>query len=194
MALPLIVSFYTPDGDYPAHARQLTADCLKHGLEHCIVQKPSLKSWLGNCRVKPQFIKEMLLKHQRPILWIDVDSRILRPHTELNDPTWDIALHRSTTSTHRQWHVYMMGFNLGALPVLDCWIDKSKTTLGSDDSAFEEARKTGILDNLKVYECKQSMATLPRQPRHPNQFMVTGISVSPVKTRELQALKKVRGW
>ena len=76
---PLVVSFYCGAPYYFRAAEQLKQDCLRLGLEHHIVEAPlpSTTSWVDACRYKVVFIGECLTTYRRPILWIDVDCRIL---------------------------------------------------------------------------------------------------------------------
>jgi hypothetical protein len=71
---PLVISFYTKNTPYQLDAHHLIASCEKFGVEHCVEGIDSWGSWELNCAFKPFFIAEMLKKHQRPVLWVDVDA------------------------------------------------------------------------------------------------------------------------
>jgi hypothetical protein len=75
---PLIISYYTKDTLYKKEAEGLIASCEKLGLEHEISEVPNLGSWQANCCHKPKFILEKLAEHKRPVIWTDVDSKILK--------------------------------------------------------------------------------------------------------------------
>ena len=78
-AFPIIVSFYCGDAYYFRAAEQLKQDCMRLGLDHHVVEAPFPASvpWITACRYKVRFIAECLHAHQRPILWVDVDCRLL---------------------------------------------------------------------------------------------------------------------
>ncbi len=75
---PLIVSFFGGEPFYYAAAETLRSDCMALKLEHDIVELrvSAAQTWLDVCRRKASFYIEMQRKHRRPILWLDVDSRI----------------------------------------------------------------------------------------------------------------------
>lgn len=90
---PVVISFYCGAQYYYDAAEQLREDCAKWGLESDIVEieKRPEENWIDICRRKIPFYLEMLRKHQRPVMWIDVDSRIVKfPHL-LDGATCDIA-------------------------------------------------------------------------------------------------------
>jgi hypothetical protein len=90
---PTIVSFYGGDRLYHAAADRLRGDCRALDLDHDIRQLPADmdQSWLEICRRKPAFYLAMHREHRRPILWLDVDSRIRMLPTALDGATCDIA-------------------------------------------------------------------------------------------------------
>ena len=90
---PVVVSFYCGDRYYYEAAEQLRRDCAEHGLDCDIVElkKRSDENWIDICRRKIPFYLEMMRKHERPILWLDVDSRIAQYPRILHGATADIA-------------------------------------------------------------------------------------------------------
>jgi hypothetical protein len=90
---PTIVSFCAGDPSYYTAAARLRDGCRTLGLEHDVVELSDTagQSWLQICRRKPAFYLEMQRKHRRPILWLDVDSRIRMLPTALDSATCDIA-------------------------------------------------------------------------------------------------------
>jgi hypothetical protein len=90
---PVIVSFYCGDVYYALAAERLRADCERLGYDHDIVEmiaKPS-ETWADICRRKAVFHLEMHRKHGRPILWLDVDSRLGHRVTALDGARYDMA-------------------------------------------------------------------------------------------------------
>lgn len=77
-ALPVLISFYSGDRYYYDAADQLRADCERLDLDCDIVevQKSDTETWLEICRKKIAFYRSMQIKHQRPVLWMDVDCRL----------------------------------------------------------------------------------------------------------------------
>lgn len=74
---------------YEVCARKLKEDCEKFGHEYDISSPRSLhrfikkkptgvdyRNWV--CRYKPQFIRDMLIKHNKVIIYLDVDGRVAK--------------------------------------------------------------------------------------------------------------------
>lgn len=76
--LPVVVSFYAGDEYYYHAAKLLRADCERLGLEHSIdeLTVPPGFDWAQICRLKATFYRAKLAELNRPILWLDVDSRL----------------------------------------------------------------------------------------------------------------------
>lgn len=76
---PLVISYYTVNTAYQLEVLGLIASCEEHGVEIDVVPVPSLGSWERNCAMKPRFIRDKLLEHQRPVFWIDADALFRKP-------------------------------------------------------------------------------------------------------------------
>ena len=76
--VPVVISFYAGDEYYYRAAKMLRADCDRLGLEHSIdeLTVPPDFDWSQICRLKATFYRTKLRELKRPILWIDVDSRL----------------------------------------------------------------------------------------------------------------------
>ncbi|CAM3283775.1 polysaccharide pyruvyl transferase family protein [Paracoccus nototheniae] len=89
-----IVSFYTEGGYYEEMADALRARCDALGMLHDI-QPISFRegtSWSAICRAKVRFYRKMLLKHRSTIMWLDVDTKLLRNVDSLAGRSYDIAM------------------------------------------------------------------------------------------------------
>lgn len=140
---PVIVSFYTKDWEYPAHAKRLKKELDSLQIPHDIVERPSAGGYLQNTCQKPFFIREMLLKHKEPILWVDVDASVFRrPHWFCGLDA-DISLRPKPPTHRRKWHVGTMWFNYNkvALEFIDEWCKLTGDL--SDESALEQLWQAG---------------------------------------------------
>lgn len=90
---PVVISFCCGDQYYFDAAEQLRRDCASHGLDSDIVElkKEPDQTWIDICRRKIPFYLEMQRKHERAVLWVDVDSRIARFPEMLRGATCDVA-------------------------------------------------------------------------------------------------------
>jgi hypothetical protein len=77
---PILISFYSDDAYYSEAAKTLAADCDRLGVDHDLVAlgDTSSKSWIEICRSKVPFYRSMLIKHKRPVFWLDIDSRLAK--------------------------------------------------------------------------------------------------------------------
>jgi hypothetical protein len=77
-----LISFYSePNSEstyYSEHAKRLKSECEQLEITHLIENIPSRGNYLLNCFFKPQFILDCWEKIENPILWLDVDSSIIR--------------------------------------------------------------------------------------------------------------------
>lgn len=138
----LVVSFYTPNGDYPEHAARLQSECEALGLDYRIEERPDTGSYLGNCRKKANYIQGCLYGFLRPLLWVDVDSTILRAPTGIREDV-DFMGRAKPHRDERAWHVDVMYFNATrpASDLVDLWVEH--LTDHSDEHAFDAAWKSG---------------------------------------------------
>jgi hypothetical protein len=85
----MIVGAFYIGGHYEVCGAKLKNDCEKHGYEYDIFQPDDLKEFCDKkmkgvtmrnwiCRYKPQFIRDMLDKHKKPVLYLDVDCSIIK--------------------------------------------------------------------------------------------------------------------
>lgn len=150
--LPLIVSFFTRDWEYPRHAEELRSDCLRLGLDHRIEELQSLGRFTANCCMKPVFIRKCLAEEKRAVLWVDVDSRIRRVPEWFRgtDHLYDLQARHTIPEHGRRtmWHVVAMWWNYtpAVMEFMDRWIATTERTMaegGSEEAALEWTRREG---------------------------------------------------
>ena len=92
----IIVAYYTSDTPYEQVAKsQLIPSLNWWKLKHDVVSVPAFNNWSEATGYKSKFILQMLLKHQEPIVCLDVDAYVLQyPHILMNIPhDIDVAYH-----------------------------------------------------------------------------------------------------
>ena len=144
MGLPIIVSFYTKDWQYPEYANKLKNDCIRLKIDYDIQELPSTGDYIRNTSLKPQFILDMLNKHKRPVLWIDCDGSLLKSPDVLIDfdkSDFDFSAKKCPDNYVRQYHVGTLCFNYNryVINLIETWIDCSFNKQRADDSAFDVA-------------------------------------------------------
>lgn len=75
---PVVVSLYSSHDYYRNAADCLRADCDRLNVDFDIVEIEGSEEqgWISICRRKVAFFRETLDRHQRPILWLDADTRL----------------------------------------------------------------------------------------------------------------------
>ena len=137
--LPVVISFYTNDWEYPQHAIRLTSECLKLNLKYVIKERPSKGGYLENTCQKPFFIRECLRSLNAPVLWVDVDASIYKRPIFFDGLDADVSLkHKDPKKYRRKYHVGTMWFNNTpmAYRLLDLWCERVGSL--SDESTLED--------------------------------------------------------
>lgn len=168
--LPVVVSFYAGDKYYYDAAELLRDDCERLGIDHSIDELvvPPDFDWGQICRLKSSFFKEKLRQLSRPILWLDVDSRLRGLPTLLDDARFDFAAALRNISEldpfklvhlSRQWSPGIIFINntKEGLSFANTLANISASYLGNatDDYFLEEAWKSH----------RSSLSFLPLPPR-----------------------------
>jgi len=106
-----IVSFYTKNTPYEREAKRLRANLESLQIPHHIEGIESKGSWEENCAYKPQFLLSMWEKYGGPLVWLDVDAKILAYPTLLDRLECDLAL-RINESLGKEHRSYLMSGTL----------------------------------------------------------------------------------
>jgi hypothetical protein len=72
----IFISFFTPNGAYPALAQKLKTSLDRFELRSDVQMRPSFASWEEGCRYKSLFILEKLMQHREPVVWMDIDTEV----------------------------------------------------------------------------------------------------------------------
>jgi hypothetical protein len=148
-----IVSFYA-DLDrstyYSDHAELLKETCIGFNISHDIVKLESRGSYMLNCLAKPQFIKDMMVKHNCPLIWMDCDTMLKEPFTVFDDITEDIgfATHTGCISGIKASPIFFNNTNNFTL-IIDEWISACEEGLRSNSVELDhDALKHVVLPKI----------------------------------------------
>ena len=78
----VLISFYSDIEDrtyYSDNADRIIKECESLSIPYHIKEKESLGSYQLNCLSKPQFILDTMEELNRPVLWMDIDSKLHKP-------------------------------------------------------------------------------------------------------------------
>jgi hypothetical protein len=181
-----VVSFYTPDWKYPEYAQSLIKDCVRLGLDYSIEPKPSTSTYVGNCNLKPYFIRDKLQTLKKPILWMDVDGSIVSlPDLLLTTSidNFDMAGNRSRRDINRI-HVGSIWFNYTNITMefINTWCE-AIAARGIDDEVFNRVWQK-FSDKIKFYELPPEYFVIldtPDSPIPDNSCIIHRLSNSSLK-------------
>lgn len=87
---PIVISFFTDDPYYESQAEFFADDCRRLGLK-LYVEEFEAREWASSCAQKANFILKCLRQTQSPVVWIDIDTRIIRNPVDFLPPNVDFA-------------------------------------------------------------------------------------------------------
>ncbi len=172
---PLFVSFYTEGTPYEKEARDLVASLVKFHLDYEVVGVPNLGSWSANCCHKPEFLLQLLEKHNRPLVWTDVDSIIIKQPTFFNDCKADIALKSyhnlpNDAKSKISSGTFFVNNTSATKKLLSFWKDACVEALKKDPLVFDQAVLAKVLfekmPDIKVAELPLGYLTIIDHPDH----------------------------
>ena len=197
MQPPRVISFYTPDWEYPQHAQRLSRECDGLGLQHRIDRLESTGSYLGNTCMKGSYVLTCLKAHEDPLLWIDVDGSIYRYPRELLDlDGYDMAARRrrQVNEYGYTWHVGTLWFapTAAAREFAEIW---SQHAQGTDENRFEHAWRQ-MSDRIRIFELPEQYFFIYNSANRNNlpedTVIAHRISRSEMKLREKQISRQIR--
>ncbi|MCK9463140.1 MAG: glycosyltransferase family 77 protein [Proteobacteria bacterium] len=75
-----VIAFYTKDTPYESEVKNLEASLIKFDIPYFIQGKENRGSWVENCAIKPEFIRDMLDKFPtEDLLYLDADAVVIKP-------------------------------------------------------------------------------------------------------------------
>jgi len=148
-----VISFYSDiDGKtyYSDHAKRLIKQLTDLGIPHDVREKVSLGSYQQNCLSKPQFIYQILIEKQAPVVWLDIDSDV-RKSLAIFDTfkgNTDIAVSCSTNKLHaaKASPIYF-DFNSKSLEFLQHWSFMARQ-MAKNGQWFDHEALIGILHSF----------------------------------------------
>jgi hypothetical protein len=170
---PLFVSFYTENTPYEKEATDLVASLNRFHLDYEVIAVPNLGSWSANCCHKPEFILKLLEKHNRPLVWTDVDSIIVNPPTFFNTCKADLALkiyHDLPIDAKSKINsaTFFVNNTTPTRKLLGFWKDACKEALKTDPLVFDQAVLAKVLfekmPEIKVAELPTGYLSIVDHP------------------------------
>lgn len=193
-----VISFYSDiDGKtyYSDHAKRLKQQLNRLNISYDIREKPSLGSYQKNCLSKPQFIYQLLIEKQEPVLWLDIDSDVRKSLAifDMFRGNTDMALACSTNKLHaaKASPIYF-GFSSSSLEFLQHW-NFTARQMASSGKWFDHEALIGILHSFYQKDGVKMKFVGPEfcvWPGHENEHSVIVMGLADVDSKK-NALKEL---
>lgn len=142
-----IVSGYTIGTPYKESAESLLRSLKKHNIEDCeIVPYPNTGSWARNCHHKAVIIKQQLMKHNKPIVWLDADAEVCMYPSLFHDIEEEIAYCMRYHGTPCASGTVFFKPTDSIFKLIDLWIDRN-------NEFIYKKEKDIIWDQNSLHEC-----------------------------------------
>jgi len=151
-----LVSYYTENTGYEREVKGLKDSLRRFNLEYDIEAIDDLGGWQKNTHYKARFIKAMLEKYRRPVLWLDSDAIIHRYPFLFNNLDADMACHFKRGDELLTGTIYF-AYSEKALELIDLWIRANNgKSYEWEQRNLQEAIKNwdGKIEKLPPAYCK----------------------------------------
>ena len=193
--VPLVVSYYTKGTPYEEEVKALRESCEKFGIECHIEGVENKGSWEENCAYKPYFIREMMKRFRRPLLWVDADAVFLRPLPFEECMFADLAVIRIKEDQGERFCIYSgtvyINATQGGIKGLNLWCHFS------DKMLKEEGKAPPFMDQISLHLVLLAKASIQIDPlplTYAKIFdkSVEGVDASNVMIEQRQASRRFK--
>jgi hypothetical protein len=129
MSRPIICSYYT--AEYKSLAERMRRSADQFGLDTDIAEVQKINgSWLDTIYWRPEFIRAMLIKHNRPVVWLDCDAVIEQYPVLFECFEGDFGIHIHDFRWRKQDHLggtMYFAYNARTFSFLERWIELNRT-------------------------------------------------------------------
>lgn len=195
----LVISYFCDvDGStyYSDHGKRFQEECQQHNIPYSVAHIESHGTYQKNCLLKPKFIYSKLIEHQKPILWLDIDTFIMKkPEVFDGFSTLGINLAVASTDpavlTQVKASPLWFNYNPDTLGFIQEWIKQCDHVRANNISIFDHETFIGCLMN---YVKEKKIAILNHDyctwPGHANEntVLMMGLSDAPSKKEVLKQM------
>lgn len=195
----LVISYFCDvDGRtyYTDHAKRFKEECESFGIPYSIDHLESQGSYQNNCLIKPKFIYKKLIEKQRPILWLDIDTFILK-EPSIFDGFSSLGVNIGVASTDakelRQIKASPLWFNYNSetLEFIQMWIKQCDVVRQTQSNLFDHetfiACMTNYIKEKKIAILNRDYCEWPGKQSNSTVFMM-GLSDMPSKKEVLKKM------
>ena len=193
----LLISFYSDiEGKtyYSDHASRIIKECEELQIPYDIREKTSLGSYQLNCLSKPQYILNMMEGLNKPVLWMDIDSKIHKTldifdHFE-EDVDMVLATANGMLSGIKASPLYF-GNTENAKNFIRTWIASGKDIIETNQGVFDHEPLFPLVEHFsKIMNIRVVGPEYCIWPGHTNEntFVTMGLADSETKKESLRSL------
>jgi len=130
-----VVAYFTNDDIYGPCAVRLIESLDNFGMQYDVVEIDNFGSWQANTQFKSKFLKAKLLENPGlPIVYLDIDSEVVRNPTLFSQIETDIAVYYMDHHLYKKERkknelissVVYFGNTEGSMTIVEKWIQKCK--------------------------------------------------------------------
>jgi len=193
----VLISFYSDIEDktyYSDNASRLIHECEELGIPYDIREKKTLGSYQLNCLSKPQYILDTLNELDRPLIWMDIDSKLHKKidiYDQFNEGTDVVVTTSNTKLSGIKASPLYFGNTTGARDFISSWIDTTKQIIENDAGVFDHEPLFNVVNEyVKKINVKFVGAEYCTWPGHTNEntYITMGLTDSECKKESLRKL------
>ena len=194
-----VISFYSDIDSktyYSDHAKRFHEECQRLNIPHEVSNIPSQGSYQNNCLVKPKFIYSRLTEHQRPLLWLDIDTFIFK-RPEVFDGFKNLGVNIGVAGNDPKNLITIkasplwFNFNSETLDFLRTWIQHCEFVRSTKGSVFDHETFIQCLHNYskhkKIAVLGEDYCVWPGK-QNANTIFMMGLSDAPSKKDGLKKM------
>lgn len=193
-----VISFYSDVDNrtyYSDHAVRLKQQLDELGIPYDIREKQSLGSYQKNCLSKPDFIYKLLVDKRAPVLWLDIDSNVLKSlsifDSFIGNTDMAFASGCDRLICAKASPIYF-DFNANVLEFLQHWTSKARDAASAEMWFDHEALMDLLMDyyknkNLRLKFLGPEYCTWPGKVTH-NTVIEMGLADAPSKKETLRKM------
>lgn len=195
----LVISYFCDvDGRtyYSDHAKRFKEECDRFQIPYQIAHIESNGSYQLNCLLKPKFIYNKLVELQRPLLWLDIDTFILKqPNIFDSFPNLGVNVGVASTDPKNLIRIkaspLWFNYNADTLDFIRDWIKNCDAVRQLKANLFDHET---FISCLTKYSKEKKLAILNEHyctwPGHQNEntVLMMGLSDAPSKKEVLKKM------
>jgi len=121
---PIIIGYYTKNTPYELEVKKLIVSLEALEYEYDFMPVDSEGSWQRNTQMKARIVEELLRKHNKPVLYLDVDAIMVQKPIILDTLSCDMAaVHFAGGGELLSGTVY---FEPSGMPIIKRWQELNK--------------------------------------------------------------------